>query len=117
MCTQRREELTDSNLAESCGARNVCSVLGDSGLHYGAESQGSLSLCRQAERLIRSQLHYERQLFQRASVNRRSLGKNEARLSAFMERAQINEGVSVHFKRCSVVLQSTANGCFIKPHL
>lgn len=41
--------LGDSNLViESCGAKNVWSVLGDSGLHYRAESQGSLPLCCQA---------------------------------------------------------------------
>lgn len=60
LCAECREELRDSNLVvESCGAKNVWSRFGDSGLHYRAESQGRMPLCREARRLIRSWLHYD----------------------------------------------------------
>lgn len=66
LCVGSRGELRDSNLVvRSCGAENVWSALGDSGLHYGAESQGSPPLCQKARRLIRSRLHYESRHFQR----------------------------------------------------
>lgn len=66
-----RGEFGDSSrVVGSCGAENVWSALGDSGLHYGAESQGSSPLCRKARRLIRSQLHYECSPFSKDSMNR-----------------------------------------------
>lgn len=46
-CAGSRGELRESNLVvRSCGAGNVWSAPGDSGLHYGAESQGSTPLCQ-----------------------------------------------------------------------
>lgn len=72
LCAETRGELWDSDLVvRSCGAENVWSVLGDSGLHYGAESQGSPPLCQKARGLIRSQLHYECLPFPKGSLNRR----------------------------------------------
>lgn len=70
LCAETRGELWDL-VVRSCGAENVWSALGDSGLHYGAESQGSPPLCQKARGLIRSQLHYECPPFPKGSLNRR----------------------------------------------
>ena len=86
---------------------NVWSVLGDSRLHYWAESQGRQPLCQRASGLIRSQLHYERRLFLKGSMNRISSRKDEAQLCAFMEQGFIKEDTGVHFKRSAVLESST----------